>query len=501
MIYIIAPNMIYRMNADGVCELCAYHPYSDVYGEGDIAAVLGGQVAVYSMDGLCLRTCDPAQLPAETLSIANFYGSDVHKRAAAQMQDVAIFFTRDGYFSSAQELGQALASGENQLDIIGVDLSWIDFARLMEKGYCYDLSGNKTLTDYAADIYPFMSEAVQTDGRLYGIPVQMYGDFWRYNKDAFQALGLTPPTTYAELVELINVFASEEHEDWWEEYTVLSDAEQYRMTLFYKAMRDYEQYMLVGGQPLNLDTPMFREVMDAVESVDAENIEIDPETAWNESGEPSEEMEALWNKTALIETWGSLEIEKVDGEYLRRYDTLKLRLTEGADFVIPAYVTVLFVNPRSEHLDTAVRYLENLVKNMDQGTMTRFSPNHNDPIENKYYESNLKDMEAYIARLEKQVETADPIDKQELQAGLDDYRAYMEEYKEKWRYQANEEDIARFRELMQYVVLEKPSVMYSQSNDDSFYTLRTRYAEGQITLEQFISEGGSKLRLMQMENR
>lgn len=498
VVYMVIPNRIYRIAADGACELAAYHPYTGLYSEGANAQAFDGRLAVFDNNGnMGLFVCDPAQLPSETVSIANFYANDTHQRAAVLMPDIPIFFTRDNYYSTAQELGQALAAGESQLDIISVDLSWIDYARLTDKGYCYDLSGSAVLMDYVKAIYPVMSDSVLKGGALYGIPVEMYGSYWMYNTVAFDALGLTPPTTWAELVEMMNDFASEEHEDWWEEYSLFEDEGSYKASVFYQCMSAYEQYMLASGKTLSLDTPEFRAMMQAVEQIDTENVEV--LNGWDdETGEPNEELEALWNKTPLLRSWGDLQ-PAGDDEYNRKWQPLKIAISEEAGFQIPANVRVLFVNPRSKNLNAAVQYLENYVQSLSQREKTLFMPDVNEPIENKYYESNLQDMQASVERQKKQLEAADPIDKPALQENLDIFLGYIEEFRENGRYEVSPQAIARYRDLMQYVVLQRPSVMYSNSNDDSFWTLRNRYVEGQITLEQFIQEGSGKLRLMQME--
>jgi len=497
VVYIAAPNKIFRLQ-DGVCQLAAYHPISSLYGEGAIAALFAGQIALYDNDGnLMLRTPDPAQLPTETLCIAGYYSSDRHNRAAAAMQDVPIFFTREGYFNTAQELGQALAAGENQLDIITVSLDWMDFNRLMDKGYCYDLSGSSVLRDYVNDLYPFIADAVRKDGKLYAIPIEINGSYWQYNEKTLQELGLTPPTTFAELAALMNDFASDTHENWWEEYTLFSDEGVFKDSLFYKAMEDYEQYVLSSGRTLSLDTPEFRAMMQAIEEMDLGNVELSEDELWDDEGNPSEEMEALWEKTELFQTYGDLYL----GNQERNWQPLRLRVSEDASFALPVSVTVMFVNPRSANLEAAVRYLENLVRATEEQDLIKLSPNHNDPVINKNYEQTMKLLQENLARTEKQLAEADPIDKPDLQESVDWMKEYIEEFKTEGQYSVKAEAIEAYRALMESAVLRCPSVIYSNSNDDSFWTLRQRYLDGQITLDQFIQEGSGKLRLMQMENQ
>lgn len=49
------------------------------------------------------------------------------------------------------------------------------------------------------DLNPAMREALSYDGELYGLPMQAQMYVTAYRKDVFDRLGLTPPTTFAEL--------------------------------------------------------------------------------------------------------------------------------------------------------------------------------------------------------------------------------------------------------------------------------------------------------------
>lgn len=498
-IYIVVDNRIYLLNDQQGADLVAYHPSSSMYSSNVPTLALGGYIVVRddNTGAMYLRNPDPAQLPKHTLAISNYYDSEAHTKAAALMDDVPIFFENSSYYSTAQELGQALAAGESQIDLLAVSLSWMDFDRLVNKGYCYDLSGSSKLMEYINKLYPAIRDTVMYDGKLMGIPVETYtGNFWSYNVEAFEKLGYQVPASYAEMVDLMNTFASAENEELWEEYCLISDEGSIKDMLMNSVLNQYEQYMLSMGKTLSLDTPEFRSAMEAIERLDVENVEV--HGGWDEDGEPSEEMQALWNKTALFNNWSDLSV------YNRgraEYEPLRLVIGEDAGFQIFMDEQILFVNPRSENLDEAVRYLENLTASFSQVDLTAWSPEYNDPIENPYYERNIKEMQKELERQEKLIQEAEPLDRQALQQELDDYKEYVVRYEQENRYNVSEQSIAWYRDLAQYIVISRPSVMYSSNNDDSFYTLRSRYTDGQINLEQFIREGSSKLRLMQMENQ
>lgn len=133
--------------------------------------------------------------------------------------------------------------------------------------------------------------------------------------------------------------------------------------------------------------------------------------------------------------------------------------------------------------------------------MIGISPNHNEPVLNNRYEETLARMQESITQREDALAKADPIDKPMLEADIESYREYVRQYEEEERYTISEEDIAAYREIMQYAVLKRPSVMNSSYEEGSFYSLVERYLDGQLALEQFIMEGSSKLRLMQLENQ
>ena len=497
-IYIVAENRIYLANDQQGAELVAYHPSTSLYSLGNPALNLGGKIVVADTNAraLYLRNPDPAQLPKHTLAVSGYYDTDEGKMAAAKMGDVPVFYTND-WFNTAQELGQALAAGENQIDLMCVSLSWMDFDRLASKGYCYDLSGSSKLMEFMNKLYPCIRDSVMYDGKLMAIPVEAYcNDMWSYNAKALEELGYQVPTTYAEMVAIMNDFAKEENSDKWEEYCLFNDEGSIKQMMMYRAMSDYEQYMISTGKTMSLDTPEFRALMQTLEELDVENVEV--VDGWSDDGEPSEEMEALWNKTALFSSYYQISPYNYQGN---DYQPIRVVIGEDAGFQIQMDMRVLFVNPRSANLDEAVRYLEYLAESYNQERMTEWSPEYNDPIENPYYERNLKQMEKELANMEKAIAEAEPIDRQALQENYDSYKEYMEEYTRENRFNLTEESIAAYRELAQYMVVSQPSVMYSQTDDDSFYTLRTRYFDGQISLEQFIMEGSSKLRLMQMENQ
>lgn len=498
-LYIGAANKIYRMVSLANFELAAYHPATDLYSEGKNMVTCGGQVALFDNYGLYLRTADPAQLPDATLSIYGYYGTREHVQAMQALGDIPVFFV-NAYYNSAQELGQALASGENQLDILSISLDWIDFTRLMEKGYCQDLSENDAISAYVKEMYPFMQDAVMLDGKIMAVPTDMYAFCWHYNREGFEKLGLEVPQTYAEMAELMNNWASDENEENRQEYALYGEEGSWKEIMVRDALTNYEQYQLSRGESIDLNNDAFRNMMTALDAIDTEDVEVHIDWENVMGDELPEELNELWMKDALLYNYYNVDPQMNYGMDLK---PLHLKTAEDTEYVMPAHVTVMFVNPRSENLETAVKYLEALVKakQADKIYMTTVSPAHNEPVINENYEENLKGFEKGVEQIKAQIEKADPIDKPALEEQLASYMEYRDRYEKEERYSITAEEIAAYRAEMEHAVLERPSVMNSSYDEGSFHSLIQRYLDGQINLEQFISEGGSKLRLMQLENQ
>ena len=143
MIYMLAPSKLYRRDAEGKEELAAYLSSSNLWGvaAGKLLVISPGVVAVAGMDGVFIRGADPAGLPTATLTLYGGWEDETFKRAAAMMPEVPVTFLDSKYFASAQELGQALVSGEDAIDVFILSTVEMDIDNLISKGYTLDLSG------------------------------------------------------------------------------------------------------------------------------------------------------------------------------------------------------------------------------------------------------------------------------------------------------------------------------------------------------------------------
>lgn len=497
-LYLACPERIYRVDcATGEFVLSAYVPcsyYQDY--RGSAIARVGAHVMVLGSNGVYVRLADPAQLPKDALTIYNGYSDDAHTRAIAQMDDIPVTFFDKAYYATAQELGQAMVSGENEIDIFHVSLSYMDFQRLMEKGYCYDLSGSEKLSALAAQFYPVLSKEITLDGKLYGMPVDFYVSTWSVSSALEKKLKLECPKTLVELCQFLNDWAEKGYYEEYTDYQPFEEGELRNMVIS-QALSMYIDYMQATGQTLKLDTPEFREIMTAAAAVDVSDYEI--QVNW----EDDDSVNELFNKSGLFRNYQYLSVRynmrfSQDEDY-DTYSPMLLTLTENTPLCLSAQVEVMFINPRSKHLDAALRYLELYMENIEPSMLAMMCPDKNDPIENPHFEETLKIYRDNIDRIKKALETCKEEDKAAYQEQLENYEGYYKDWEREGKYSATAESIAAYRAYDSYFFVRKPNAFYSSGSDDSLHNLLSRFLDGQLPLEQFIQEFDAKLRLMQNE--
>lgn len=498
-LYLPVSEKIYRSVSFGPAELCAYAPisyYQDDYTEGMHVAYDNGYVLACGDTGLFARNIDPQYLPEFALSIYGGYADDAHNKAIAQLDDIPVTFFAQGYYSTAQEMAQALVSGENQIDILRLSMTYIDFQRLMDKGYCYDLSGSEKLSAYADSLYPFLKEGISKDGKLFAVPVESTATVFQYSAKALDEMGLSAPATLLDLCQFLQDWGDKGYYETYSEYQP-TEWDDIKSTLFNTALSLYQDYCEGAGQPLSFNTPLLRQVLQAIENLDVSDWEtkIDWATATDE------DLDEFYQRETLFWDYMSLGLYSYSG--YNDSVALPLKLTEDTPLAIGMNVDVFFVNPRSEHAEAAVRYLEAYVENMGALTKAPMCPDMNDPIENPQYESIRQEMEERIAELKAAADKAEGAEKTEAEAQVKRAEESLAVYTERSRYNATTESIAAYRAWDQYFFLRTANVLRTSisSGDNDMYSLKQRYLDGQTSLDQFLQEADAKLRLMQLENQ
>ena len=126
-----------------------------------------------------------------------------------------------------------------------------------------------------------------------------------------------------------------------------------------------------------------------------------------------------------------------------------------------------------------------------------------DPVPNENYDRIVKNEQEYLRQMEIELEKADDADKKEWQAAIESQKAWMENNLEDMRWTISEEAIRHYVEdIAPHMFVKRPTFRNGNKDNSApeLDTLIERYQAGQMTMEQFIRDADSKIRMMQMED-
>ncbi len=492
-LYYMAPNKLMAMKALGEPIQAAYLPMD--YGEDSTAVLLdGGLYAINSWNGVFVRNTDPEFMPAGSLSVYQGNTDQATMAFTAKYPDVPVTFSQDTYFDSAQAMAQAMVSGDSSFDIYRFSINYQDFTTLLDKGYCADLGASPVLAEQIGKMYPFLQQVVSRDGKFYALPVEMYSYGLSYSPKNWKDAGIGEerlPKTFLELIDFMNWWA-QEGKDAHPDLMLLEGTSDYRTTMMAMAIGLYVQDCQARGEDLAFDTPLFRKLMAAVESLDTQELDVPLA-----EGESDEE---LYNgKSLFMNYYDWLYFQSDADDYSR---PLPLPLDEGMPIHIPTYVQVMFINPNSKNFDMALRYLETTLEYMERSRHVMLFPDDNEPVPMPDFDKWITQVEDELAKAKKQLESAKPEEKKDLEATVKSYEDLLAK-KDKYYWQVSAEGIASYRKLADMCYAATPNLLdyRPKEGESEIQALVARYQQKQIPLDQFIAEADKKIRMILLERQ
>ncbi|NLG25550.1 MAG: extracellular solute-binding protein [Clostridiales bacterium] len=498
-IYLCRPGEILRSMDFGPFESVAYLPVG-VNSSNSALALPGGYYVLATYENVYVRNVDPQYKPADALVLNGLSYEETTRKFSAANPGVPIRVD-ERYFVNAEELARAL-SQPDAADLYRLSLSSYDLGALYDKGYIADLSGDQELAAAVARMTPAVRDAVTHNGKVLALPFEMWGNTWGANLKAFEAIGLTPndvPKTYMQLLDFIDRWEREYRGDYPEMMLLpAGDQIELKTMLFSTILMAQIGRCSRDGVALTFDTPAMRALLTRLEQVD-----FSAYPGYGESGGygySSDEME----KSLFSESYNLTAGKTSMGMDADRYQMVPMLLTldEGEQPVIAADVSAIALSPAGRDNPQAIDFLRFYAGHMPGRTRISLYTDENEPVENYYYAENVKQTLQYIARLEKSMAQADDEnDKKQYRQMLDDANQNYENMQKNERYEISAADIAGYRELERYLVVNKPNALFTGSGDGSkeVFELIQRFVSGQIKTDQFLMEINQKLRMMALE--
>lgn len=179
-------------------------------------------------------------------------------------------------FYSLETLGTAMISGETAIDLVALDVDG-GFDAMLEKGYCADLSSSQVLMDFVQGLYPAVQKEIMKDGKLYAIPVSISSSVLCYNVDKLEEVGLTQEDVPTNLVDLC-AFITRWNNEWMDDENKanvmpICTLSSNRQIVFDMMLNGYIDYYDATGQTLDFDTPLFNQLLTALDNMVADNLD------------------------------------------------------------------------------------------------------------------------------------------------------------------------------------------------------------------------------------
>lgn len=497
-IYFLAQGALYRWQADGKPVLCAYAGSSSMWRSvpGNLSLLPDGRILMAGTEVLSIRSVDPERLPKGKLVIYGSHESTVHRKATQTMQGMPVRFLDTKYFSTAQELGQALLAGEDEIDLFFLQARHTDLGVLKSKGYCHDLSQSESLKRFVAETYPMIQAQAEHQGKLSLIPVDVSSSMMHYNSALFSEIGIEPPKTFKEFCELI-VSWDEKYAERFPNYLPVStdDYPSYLMTL---ALNLYADYCAATGEEWSFRSPLLRELLEQAEAV--RKTDIGKPVDWTDPQSAAMIKEVFSKQELFSQTSVSLRDSGMMTKLLS-LKPLRLQVKEGVELPMASELMVMAINPKSKNLENAVKYAEAYVAALDGASRLALSPGLNDPVPNPDFEAQRQQMESVRQMLKKAVDEAQGAELTEQKRMLAEFESNYDTILEQMRYLVNAESITNYREQMQRSYVRTYGPVETLLNQEEMQNLMRRYQQAQISLDQFLMEAEGKFRLIRLENQ
>lgn len=482
----VSDSKIYRHTPGGDEQLAAY--LSNAWfmeGSGDWLVPVGEQVSVLAMDTVTVVSAVQG-VSAQPLTLYGLQNRDnAHFKALEQLPGVPVNYI-DSSWGDDTLLAQLLASSAGALDVLYVDSRMADTRRLVDKGYCLDISESPIIREHVARCYPFLqAEAVRGEG-IFLVPVCLDAGVLQTKPERFAKLELDAPRTFQDFCGFLQHWADEAPDSailpipWSRPLRAVQQ----------EALMTAHAALARQGEPFSFEAPLVRELLSMTEGLNLQALEWDSED-YSKYHQPN-----MMQKTNLSLSYLTMSAMDDPDD---RAELLALAPDERTPPGFPLQVGWLAVYGKPGREQDAIRYIEGYITALSKETRIMLYPDENTPLQPQGIEDAIQRLTAEVAGLEKQLETAQGEARATLTSQLADKRDILSSQIEQ-RYYVSPEVIAQYRDVMQHALIENRD-MHLILTGSEFTSLMARWQQGQMPLDQYLREAEGKLRLMRLEGQ
>ncbi len=380
---------------------------------------------------------------------------------------------------------------DTSVDIFAVTSQRTDAKKIFSRGYAAGLNSAVLEADVLS-MYPQIRDYFICDGSLFGFPAQLWPKYWTVCPELLEEsqLGAVPKflNEYYDMMLL-----------WYEENHNLNPAFGFHanqtvreewLEAIYSLSSQYVCAYASKDKPLSFNTPAFRVLLEKVASLSKWKGEK------GSYGYGSDIIKSIFQTSSLDPFVQSLNPEDRKKEYILPPAFAK----DGQPF-LNATMVYFIVNPYSQNQEAAIRFLEFFSRNMELTLKYKLHPNYNEPVERKEYPSIVQAHEDNIAAIKSRMAAVeDEGILLSLKEELAQEEALLAQQREnRWEYSADV--IAEYRRLAPYLSIEHDSFLWDLYDKLNIEAILMKYFEGQVTLDQALSELDRKVSLLFLESQ
>ncbi len=397
-------------------------------------------------------------------------------------------------YTSTGEIITDLLLDSFPYDIFKVHNLCIDYSVIIDKGYCLDLSSSEIIRNAIDRMYPAYTAACVKDGKIYAVPTNAQLNYTSFSTEALAETDfgeVTVPTTFPELLDFV---------EQWVEY--LKDHPESNVALAGKRVwGDASFYHDYSYTQLLVETLLDCYIMQKEYAGESLNFNNDELIALLKRC--SELGQALYQYDQGEKCTGSILCGVQSTVIDLKYHVMPMRINESQPALITATLNVCAVSAKTAYPDACIELMEALVQNQDP-YFANYLYQDGEAILYDGHDDDIALQESWIQYDEQMLAsgTLDEVDRKEIEDDLEKRQQILKELTEDEdaKYLVTPSQMARYKETAQYAYVPMPGVFSNSEDRSTYYTLRKRYAQGQMTAEELVHELTRIAQMIELEN-
>lgn len=375
---------------------------------------------------------------------------------------------------------QSIISGDTNIDIFIIN-SNISYSAVREKSYVSSLGTSTVLMERYNQFFPAIKDILVRDGDLVAYPASIMIDNWTVNATQWQSIGLGDyPTTVDDLFDLLLLWESD-YADEYPNYALLQTA------FGFKGMVSFviQQYILeneIEGQAVDFNSEQLRQTLTWL----LEHRELFTRN--------TDDCIQLIMPYSQYYGSGYNDSDKV-------VSIMPPSISHESSGKVTATLELFILNPRSNHKQEAIDFLEYYAEHMKTTFQYSLSSTGNVPIRPDGYTSAQDATLAKIDFLSMSLETLDEVERRETEEIIEEERSnYMRREQEYWEISQESIDIQQV--ICQNLKIPLQSVYTNdaaRSQDEVIDQVIALFADGRLNVDQFLQMLNEKAMMILFE--